>query len=468
MSAKSQKKQLKEYDYSGLEGGMRLQVESDGIWYAADVVQVSASQNRKKAPVKISYKGYDGYDEWVNGDRIRSKAIKLISSSDQRLEIHPPQEMVCNKKSHPREWAVWNKLNNEHNGFLSRKNVTDMCVKFDMAESADVLAELMDPNNDGKTTFIDFVHKYPIFNSMRQSALLKRWHRCFGLGVAGNTAGHMAQAGEAEKPAQGTDTPKPATPANIFTFYAPVPSECHSYKEVARADIMESLKDFPVTFAVIRYPKKGSNVQVEPEMGLLVDVIYTKDLSKVERLQPREICAFNDCSIRKLEGATKLSEKKNWGSASKGMSVRTFRVDSISKGSLADRLVIVSYVRRDGQIQKYSQEGAARDYLMFHEELLDWIVERINNQSDCGKWLAVMPDLERSDHPNSMWIALGAGMYTEWGEKNFLLPGDDVVVAIYDEKVFPSGLDDKTVSKIMNDELLRVEGLVSLHQTIIA
>lgn len=451
----------KEYDYSGLQAGMRLQVEADGSWFAADIVQVSTSQNRKKAPVKISYKGYDGYDEWVGGDRIRSKALKVVPI-EQRLEIHPPEEMVCDKKSHPREWAVWSKLTSGHSsGNLTRKEVTDMCLRFDMAESADMLAQLMDPKNSGKTTFVNFVHKYPIFNSMRKSALLKRWHRCFGLGVAGNTAGHMAQAGEAEKPPEGADTPKPATPANVFTFYAPVA------KGTSHPEVMESLKDFPVTFAVIQYPKVGTNVQVEPEMGLLVDIVYTKDLSKVERLQPREICAFNDCSIRSLEGSTKLSEKKNWGSASKGMSVRTFRVDSVSKGALADRLVIVSYVRRDGQIHKYSEEGAARDYLMFHEELLDWIVDRINNQTDTGKWLAIMPDLEKSDYPTSMWIALGAGMYTDWGEKNFLLPGDDCVVAIYDEKVFPSGLDNETVSKLMNDNTLVVEGLVSLHQTIV-
>jgi hypothetical protein len=66
----------KVYDYSGLEKGMRLQVESDGSYYAADVVQVSDSKNRAKAPVKIRYKGYEGYDEWVGGDRIRSKALK--------------------------------------------------------------------------------------------------------------------------------------------------------------------------------------------------------------------------------------------------------------------------------------------------------------------------------------------------------------------------------------------------------
>lgn len=78
MAPKTQQKQQQKnvYDYSGLEEGTRVQVESDGVWYAADVVQVSTAKNRTRAPVKVTYKGYSGYDEWVGGDRLRSKALK--------------------------------------------------------------------------------------------------------------------------------------------------------------------------------------------------------------------------------------------------------------------------------------------------------------------------------------------------------------------------------------------------------
>jgi enolase len=69
------------YDYSGIEKGMRLQVlsEDDATWYAADVLTVSTAKAKSKAPVKVSYKGYTGYDEWVGGDRIRSKALKTTT-----------------------------------------------------------------------------------------------------------------------------------------------------------------------------------------------------------------------------------------------------------------------------------------------------------------------------------------------------------------------------------------------------
>jgi len=71
------KEPKKVYDYSGLEKGMRVQAESEGVYYAAEVLLVSDSKSRAKAPVKISYKGYEGYDEWVAGDRLRSKTLKV-------------------------------------------------------------------------------------------------------------------------------------------------------------------------------------------------------------------------------------------------------------------------------------------------------------------------------------------------------------------------------------------------------
>lgn len=77
------------YDYSGLTQGMRLQVLSEGTWYAADVVQISTSKSRTKAPVKVSYKGYEGYDEWVGGDSLRSKALKKVAPETAKAERKP-------------------------------------------------------------------------------------------------------------------------------------------------------------------------------------------------------------------------------------------------------------------------------------------------------------------------------------------------------------------------------------------
>jgi glutathione S-transferase len=81
---KQQKKVAqKVFDYSGLKEGMSLQVECEGQYYAAKVLVVSTSKNRSKAPVKVSYNGYDGYDEWVSGDRMRSKAVKVVQPEEK-------------------------------------------------------------------------------------------------------------------------------------------------------------------------------------------------------------------------------------------------------------------------------------------------------------------------------------------------------------------------------------------------
>jgi len=64
-------------DYSVLSVGQGLQAESDGLFYSAQVVMVSESKNRAKAPVKVHFVGYGPeYDEWVGASRLKSKALK--------------------------------------------------------------------------------------------------------------------------------------------------------------------------------------------------------------------------------------------------------------------------------------------------------------------------------------------------------------------------------------------------------
>merc|ERR1712232_505875 len=169
-------------------------------------------------------------------------------------------------------------------------------------------------------------------------------------------------------------------------------------------------------------------VQVEPELGLYADIVYSADMSRVERLVPRRVAAFNDCSIRVLDGASKLSMKKNWGFGSKGISLRSFPITSFSRGSLVDHPHIVSYLRRGGETHQYSIDAPCRNYLCFYEELLGWIVKSINEQGDTDKWEPLFPALQQSDYPTSTWIACGAGEYTEWGAKNYLQPKDEAVI----------------------------------------
>merc|ERR1719199_1854318 len=73
--AKAKAKAAKEYDYSAFEKGMRLQAESGGTYYAAEVVTVKP---KSKAPLRVRFVGYTAAsDEWVGADRIRSKHLKV-------------------------------------------------------------------------------------------------------------------------------------------------------------------------------------------------------------------------------------------------------------------------------------------------------------------------------------------------------------------------------------------------------
>lgn len=336
-----------------------------------------------------------------------------------------------------------------------------MCRKFDASAHASVLESILFPSESSHCDFKRFVANFKAVQMVRSTARLKHWHRTFGLGVAGNVAGHMAQAGEAD---QAADSGHQATPAAVFTFYAPL---AHTV-DATEQEVLKRLQSFPVTNAVIDFPrvKGGGNVQVEPEMGLYCDIVYAKDQKSVERLVPRRIAAFNDCSLRKLDGSEKLSEKKNWGFGSKGISLRSFRVSSISKGTMVDQLCLTSYIKRGGTVYQYSVDAPARTYLLFHDALLDWIVESINKQENTGKWEEIFPQLVESDYPTSMWIALGAGEYTDWGAANFLQPKDESLVMIYDETVFPKGPSEELVSSLFN-ELASPDGIISLHQTFV-
>lgn len=95
-------------------------------------------------------------------------------------------------------------------------------------------------------------------------------------------------------------------PKGLFPFYAPGHDSF--------------LSVFPLSHDVITPPvdsKAAASLQAEPEVGIACEVRYAAD-GTVEALVPFAFGACNDCSIR-VPGAAKISEKKNWGTCSKGV-----------------------------------------------------------------------------------------------------------------------------------------------------
>lgn len=242
-------------------------------------------------------------------------------------------------------------------------------------------------------------------------------HTWFGFGVAGNFAGHLEQAGEAGDFVSVT-APENA-PKGIFPFYVPGQG---SY-----------LGTFPISSDTVLLPQSDTplDLQIEPEAGLLCHVRYGEG-GRVERLAPYAIGAFNDCSIRRPD-AKKLSEKKNWGPASKGLAARLLTIDDLGPtGGTAD-LHIASFLRRDGEAHAYGLDSPVVGYSYFGDVLLDWMVERLHNQTgspetpleNVGKYLL------DAGRPATVVIGIGATRYTEVGASTYLEDGDQAIVIVY-------------------------------------
>jgi hypothetical protein len=246
-------------------------------------------------------------------------------------------------------------------------------------------------------------------------AELRTW---FGFGVAGNFAGHLEQAGEAADfvnvSSEGT------APKGIFPWYAP------GYDGF--------LGEFPLSHDTILLPESDTplNLQIEPEVGLACHVTWQGDT--VVSLQPFALGAFNDCSIRR-PNAPKISHKKNWGPASKGVAAQFFDVGDLTPDGPTSTLRLVCNLRTaDGVEHAYGVDSPLLGYSYYGEVLLDWVTERLANQK--GSPETPLEDvgalMVASGHPKNLLIGIGATRYTALGETTFLQPGDEAIVRVYD------------------------------------
>lgn len=233
-----------------------------------------------------------------------------------------------------------------------------------------------------------------------------------GLGVAGNTAGHLEQAGEAVDFAAlrtGGDAPK-----GIFPFYVPNESGF--------------LGVWPCSSDTLRLPEVGTHVQIEPEVALVCELEWSA--GQVAAVRAMELAAFDDSSIRR--SAPKISHKKNWGAGSKGLSAQRIPLSSLAA---VRGWRLVSFLMRDGFLHDYGVDSPLGGYTYFGEQLLDWLAERLVQQIDEGPLEHVHSHLETAGHPRRALIAIGATNYTEFGQSNYVQAGDEAIVVVYDASV---------------------------------
>lgn len=246
-------------------------------------------------------------------------------------------------------------------------------------------------------------------------------HHFIGLGVAGNFAGHLEQAGEAAD-FLAVKTEEAIQPKAIFPFYVPS-------KTLAPTE--QFLAVYPLSQDTIAFPNDADNLQIEPEVALICQIQYQD--GKVTALKPTHFAAYNDCSIRR-PNARKICEKKNWGPNSKGLSATVIALDKFEQGGNLDQYHIACFHKRNGVMNEYGIDSPALGYSYFHQKLLDWIVERMNHQADEGPMNHIAEMLKQANYPDKAIISIGATRYTEFGEHNFLQIGDTSIVAVYNAK----------------------------------
>jgi len=239
-----------------------------------------------------------------------------------------------------------------------------------------------------------------------------------GFGVAGNFAFHLDQAGEAAD-FENVKVDDEKAPKGVFPFYLP------------SSDTF--LSTYPLSNNTIEYPKniKDGNLQAEAEVALICELIYENN--KVKDILVKEFCAYNDCSIRK-PNAIKISQKKNWGKNTKGISGQTIKVNKFEKGGVMDNYFIASFLKRDNKLFAYGQDSSVLTYNYFYTQLKNWIINKLNTQKDEGPLEDLNLYLKQNSYPKNMIISIGATAYTQFGESTFLSVNDEIFVVIYNKK----------------------------------
>lgn len=255
-------------------------------------------------------------------------------------------------------------------------------------------------------------------------------------GVAGNFTGHLEQAGEARDFLKIKTDDKNA-PKAIFPTYIP-----------GKGKITPSfLHTFPFENNKITFPQGEEKLQIEPECAIIFDAIWEE--KTLVNLKALCFGASNDCSIRK-DGAKKISEKKNWCSASKGLSNHLLPLDGFTSGCILDDYRIASFLVRDRKAFPYGEDSAVRDYSYIYEKLTQWMIEKFNFQKDEGPAEDIHSYLVDAGCPTQIMVSIGATRYTDFGEHNFLKTGDKAIVLVYPQSVYSK---EEIIKLVENDDL---------------
>tara|TARA_R110001583_G_scaffold1583_2_gene12309 strand:+ start:16070 stop:16912 length:843 start_codon:yes stop_codon:yes gene_type:complete len=271
-----------------------------------------------------------------------------------------------------------------------------------------------------------------------------------GLGIAGNSAGHLQQTGESKGFSQLVDANKPQA---LFPFYVPGAKEGY-------------LSVHPYSEHHLHLPdSENAKVQMEPELALKLSVSYGQQ-GLVEGLKVLAVTVINDATYRNAD-IVKLAQKKNWGTSCKGLADHEIMIDAFTLGSSLDHFRLCGFHQRDSQWSLCGDDVALNEYSYFYEDILQWLVTQIQTQQNKGPLHNIQDLLTQADHPENILVAIGATRYSSYGETHQLISGDQSAVILYDSRAYklPSILHLLEDGNDLN--VLSNEKIVCLHQHII-
>ena len=257
-----------------------------------------------------------------------------------------------------------------------------------------------------------------------------------GLGVAGNFAHHLEQAGELAD-FENVVTKEAHAPKGIFPFYLP---QSDSFLGVNC-----------IGTKVLTLPSFDANTQVEPEIAVLFDIVYNAKKEVVD-LVAQKFTTFNDATIRK-EGAKKISQKKSWGEDSKGIGSSWIEIDTFEEGGVMDNYHLCSFLKREGVVHPYGVDAPLLGYSYFYTTLQKWLIEKMNHQKECDPLEDIAHHLKQSGYPKQALICIGATAYTEFGESHYLHKGDEIYIIAYDKTKDTPSFTPSTTKIILHQKV---------------
>jgi len=272
----------------------------------------------------------------------------------------------------------------------------------------------------------------------------------FALGIAGNSAGHLQQTGESKAFNAFDDSNKPQA---LFPFYVAGAKEGY-------------LASMPYSSDSLQLPDcSAAIVQMEPELALKLTTSYDAQ-GKLIDLQPIAMTLINDATHRNAQ-VTKLAQKKNWGTASKGIANAEIGIDDFHAGSTLDDFRLCGFHQRNGQWQLCGADVALTEYNYFYQQLQQWLLTQIQEQQDQALFHNIHKLLEDAGHPESIIIAIGATRYSDYGEQHQLLSGDQTAVVLYDSKAYDIEQVTSLVAQNSGSTADANEQLIVLQQQVI-